>query len=163
MSICAGKQRWTVSSRDRRGSCEQLGTLGGWLGSRRVPRLQWNEWRRFSSALGPLRGNPSRSSLRGKGQKVAPGPWSLSHPGSGMRAGTPAERGVTSPSAGETGAARGGGTGGDPGTAPRTVKGLRFPRTAERGIFYSQNKARTIELMRERQAQSRSEIPGEDK
>lgn len=33
--------------------------------------------------------------------------------------------------------------------------------SAEQGIFYSQTKAQTIELMRERQqTQSRSEIPG---
>lgn len=84
-----------------------------------VPRLQWNEWTRFNSALRPLGGNPSRSSLRGKGQRVAAGPWSLSRPrprvDPGCGAGIPEERGVTAPSAGTTAEARGGGTGAIPG------------------------------------------------
>ncbi|XP_041252823.1 uncharacterized protein LOC121331983 isoform X1 [Onychostruthus taczanowskii] len=53
MSICAGTQRWTVSHRDRRGSCEQPGTLLGSVStnngvnerettdSKQVPDSQW--------------------------------------------------------------------------------------------------------------------------
>ncbi|XP_064567485.1 uncharacterized protein LOC135446904 [Zonotrichia leucophrys gambelii] len=138
--------------------------------SQLVPRLHWNEWTRFSSALGPPGGNPSRSSLRGNGWRVAPGAWSLSHPRArgdpGRGAGTPVERGVTPPSAGDTGQVAPGLSPPrqrlcDPGTAPRIVQGLRFPRTQEQEVFYSRNRARTVELMHERQqTQCRSEIPG---
>lgn len=143
----------------------------------RVPRLHWNKWTWFGSALGPLGGNPSRRSLRGKGKRVAPGPWNLSHPRSrvdpGCGARIPEERGVTAPSAGATAEARGDGTRAAPGgrgdTRPDSACVTQAPYpaqskdcgSAEQGIFYSQTKAQTMELMRERQqTQSRSEIPG---
>lgn len=143
MSICAGTQRWTVSYRDRRGSCEQLGTSGGRQGSvasseapvERVDQVQLSSG---SSGRESEQEKPSGEGAEGGSGSVEPFP-AQGPRGSGMRNRDPRE------ARGHTALCRRNGGGG--------TKSCGCLGQLNRGYFISKTK-------HEQQTQSRSDIPG---
>lgn len=123
MSIRAGTQRWTVSHRDRRGSCEQLGTLVGWLESAASPeapveRVEKVQLRSGFSGRESEQEQRSREGAEGGAVPVEPFPQQGPR-GSGTRGGDPrGARGHSALCRHDTGGATGAVPGGRGDTRP---------------------------------------------
>lgn len=162
MSICVGTPRWTVSHRDSRGIVDIWRLWGGRLASAVSPEAPVEQMDQVQLHSGSSGRESEQEQLSGEGAEsgsgcVEPfppqgprGSGILSQPRArvdpGCGAGTPEERGVTPPSAGAT---------------AELAQRAAAPSDSQTGMLYSQNKARTTELMPDRQqTQSRSETPG---